>query len=325
LSRVKTFDNTGLATAGRIYAGDLNSIEDHYADLYDLTQSFGASAIAIGESGLQLVRYGAGEARISGALRTDGIIRALGGLYAGAFTTTQRDAIAAGLAPYGLIILNTTTNAFEWNAGTDGARNWQFLDAPIVVATSVAGLGATYGGKRGVLRVGAAPYQFINVIFDSTYGKWVSAEDIVWSSAWNAGDNNAPGQIGAMKIMFTGASTEYFVTALTRYREASAAGLSLQFRAVGFATLVSSSGNGALQYIGISGDTGINTALTSFGGGTLPGGNSLIAVGQSNTFDSGWTTLSPAVKDLVGVEIGFNPNNITTLKFSGSIAFRWIA
>jgi len=123
VSRVKTFDSTGLATSGRLYAGDLNAIQDQYADLYNLAQAVGVSVIAVGEAGLQITRYGVGEMRITGAVRTDGILRALGGLYAGAFTTTQRDAIATGFRPYGLIILNTTTNRLERNMGTDPTPN----------------------------------------------------------------------------------------------------------------------------------------------------------------------------------------------------------
>jgi hypothetical protein len=134
MSRVKTFDSTGVATSGRLYAGDLNAIQDQYADLTNLTQTVSVGALAIGESGLQLVRYGAGEARISGALRTDGIIRALGGLYAGAFLTSERDAIPLGSRPYGLVILNRTTNRYEYNAGTDPAPNWQQLFGQIQTA-----------------------------------------------------------------------------------------------------------------------------------------------------------------------------------------------
>jgi hypothetical protein len=134
LSRVKTFDSTGLATSGRLYAGDLNAIQDQYADLYNLAQSVGVSVVAVGEAGLQITRYGVGEMRISGAVRTDGILRALGGVYAGAFTTTQRDAIALGFRPYGLIILNTTTNRLEWNSGTDATPSWQPLGSTLSMA-----------------------------------------------------------------------------------------------------------------------------------------------------------------------------------------------
>lgn len=135
MSRVKTFDSTGLATAGRLYAGDLNQIQDQYADLVNYSQTHGVSLLAVGDSTLQLLKYGAGEMRLTGHVRTDGILRGLGGLYGGQFTTTTRDAIAAGLAPYGLIVFNTTTNRYEWNKGSDGARNWQPLGAESVIDT----------------------------------------------------------------------------------------------------------------------------------------------------------------------------------------------
>ena len=126
-TRVKTFDATGTAPNGKLYAGDLNAIEDQYADLSNLAQTLGVGSIQVGETGLQIVRYGAGEMRITGAVRTDGIIRGLGGIYAGAFTTTQRDAIASGGRPYGLVILNTTTNRLEINLGSDPSPSWNGL------------------------------------------------------------------------------------------------------------------------------------------------------------------------------------------------------
>lgn len=133
--RIKTFDSTGVAPNGRLFAGDLNAMEDQYADQTNLSQSVSVGLIALGEAGLQVLRYGPGEARITGAVRTDGIMRGLGGLYAGAFTTTQRDAIPAGLRPYGLVILNTTTNRLELNKGTDPAPAWAGLSADIIKAS----------------------------------------------------------------------------------------------------------------------------------------------------------------------------------------------
>jgi hypothetical protein len=130
--RLFTKNATGLATDGRWYPGDINAIQDAVAAINDLTQALGVGSIALGESGLQFVRYGAGEARITGDVRMDGIVRALGGLYGGAFTTTQRDAIAAGRRPYGLIITNTVTNQVEWNKGTDAVPNWQPVSPPLV-------------------------------------------------------------------------------------------------------------------------------------------------------------------------------------------------
>jgi len=137
-SRFKIFESTGLAPNGRLYAGDLNQMQDSYADQTNLSQEVGVAALTIGETALKLLRYGTGEARLSGLLRIDGILRGLGGLYAGAFTTAQRDAIAAGSRPYGLIILNTTTNQIEWNKGTDATPNWQPI-APVLGSGSITG------------------------------------------------------------------------------------------------------------------------------------------------------------------------------------------
>ncbi len=124
MQRVKNFEATGLAPNGRLYAGDLNAIQDAAAAKADFTQTIDLANLRVGETGLQLLRYGPSEARISGALRTDGIVRGLGGLFGGTFTTTQRDALTAEQRPYGLIILNTTTNQYEFNAGTPSSPVW---------------------------------------------------------------------------------------------------------------------------------------------------------------------------------------------------------
>lgn len=145
MSRVKTFDSTGLATAGRLYAGDLNLIQDQYADLVNYSQTHGVGTLAVGDATIQLLKYGTAEARLTAAFRTDGIMRGLGGFVAGAFTTAQRDAIGAGFRPYGLVILNTQTNRLEYNAGTDGSPNWQplhsatgLVNADIAAAAAIA-------------------------------------------------------------------------------------------------------------------------------------------------------------------------------------------
>ena len=131
MTRVKTFDSTGLATAGRLYAGDLNLIQDQYADLVNYSQTHGVALLAVGDATLQLLKYGPGEMRLTGHVRTDGVLRALGGLFGGTFTTPARDAIPAGSRPYGLLIINSQTNRPEWNAGTDAVPNWQ----PIGITT----------------------------------------------------------------------------------------------------------------------------------------------------------------------------------------------
>lgn len=162
-TRIKTFDATGVAPNGRLFAGDLNSIQDQYADLANFSQTVDLGTLRVGDSSLQLVKYGSGELRFTSALRTDGIVRALGGLYGGAFTTTQRDAIASGSRPYGLIILNTTTNQYEWNQGSDATPSWVAVASGTKIGTlssrpaaSIANAGSGYfatddkGGRMAV-------------------------------------------------------------------------------------------------------------------------------------------------------------------------------
>lgn len=148
MTRIKTFNSTGLPPDGKLYSGDLNAMQDHYADLSNFSQTVDMQVLRFGATDLQLLRFGAGaggitsEARLTGSLRADGVIRGLGGFIAGTFTTTTRDAIASGGAPYGVIILNSQTNQYEWNNGTDGARTWLplagLLDGSVTLAKLAA-------------------------------------------------------------------------------------------------------------------------------------------------------------------------------------------
>jgi hypothetical protein len=124
-TRIKTFVATGLPTDGRIYAGDLNLIQDDYADLVNFSQTIDLATLRVGDSSIQLLKYGAAEARVTAALRVDGILRGLGGLFAGTFTTAQRDAIVAGFRSYGLVIFNTDLNEWQINLGSDAVPSWQ--------------------------------------------------------------------------------------------------------------------------------------------------------------------------------------------------------
>jgi hypothetical protein len=175
VNRVKSFDATGVAPSGRLYAGDVNAIQDAAAAQMDLAQILGAGTIEVGESGLQIVRFAALDLRITGAVRTDGILRGLGGLYAGQFTTAQRDAIDVGLAPFGLVVYNTTTNQLEINKGTDGARNWQ----PVGSRTDVG----TYAARPAANTVAAGVKYFAT----DTLGMWQSD-----GAAWTLISQEAP-------------------------------------------------------------------------------------------------------------------------------------
>lgn len=158
MNRIKNFDATGIAPNGYLYSGDLNAIQDAAAAQIDFGQTISTGALAIGESGLQLLHYGSGEARVSGLLRTDGIFRGLGGIYAGAFTTAQRGSIALGSRPYGLVITNSTTNQLEWNSNTDAAPTWYSIasDGAGYVNTTN---GITFGGDTTLHRTAAATVQ----------------------------------------------------------------------------------------------------------------------------------------------------------------------
>jgi len=45
-------------------------------------------------------------------------------LFYGSVTTTQRDAITLGNRPAGMLVFNTTTNRYEYNAGSDASPSW---------------------------------------------------------------------------------------------------------------------------------------------------------------------------------------------------------
>lgn len=135
MNRYKSYDATGVAPNGRLYAGDLNMIQDLVAALADFTQALQVASVEYGEAGLSLSKYGVGEILVAGMMRVSGIFRALSGIIPGSYTSVVRDAITA--PPNGLMILNTDTNQFEWNSGTSGAPVWE--------AVSLRSLGTTKG------------------------------------------------------------------------------------------------------------------------------------------------------------------------------------
>jgi len=148
MSRVKTFDATGIAPGGVLFAGDLNSIQDHYADASNFAQTVDVATVRFGDSAIQMVKFGTGEARITAALRTDGIIRGLGGLYSGQFTTAGRP--GAGFRPYGILIFNTDTSRYEINVGSDASPTWITLLATPDVTTTQLGAMFDYTGSADI-------------------------------------------------------------------------------------------------------------------------------------------------------------------------------
>jgi microcystin-dependent protein len=146
-TRVKNFESTGIAPNGRLYAGDLNAIQDQYADLSNFAQTIDLANLRIGETALQLLRYGAAEARLSGSMRIDGIFRPLGGEVLVPLTETQRNALTVAQRPYGLLILNTTYNRLEWNSGSSAAPVWTTIVQGTLPDPEVVGVIKMYGGE----------------------------------------------------------------------------------------------------------------------------------------------------------------------------------
>lgn len=168
--RFKNFNATGVAPDGRLYAGDLNQQQDLVAALADFTQTHDVGTLRVGDTSIQLLKYGTAEARVTAALRADGVLRGLGGVLAGTFTTAQRNAIAAGSRPYGLEILNTDTNRYEYNAGTDAVPNWQPVHSPsglkdadisAIAAIAVSKLAAGANGQYLSVVAGVPTWQAI--------------------------------------------------------------------------------------------------------------------------------------------------------------------
>jgi hypothetical protein len=115
-STIKTFDASGIAPNGKLYSGDLNAIQAAKADSTDFAQTIALGTLQIGDSGISIVKYGTGEARLTSRLRLDGAV------LPGTYTTTQRDAISS--PPKGLILFNSTNNRLEINSGTTGTPVW---------------------------------------------------------------------------------------------------------------------------------------------------------------------------------------------------------
>lgn len=143
LTRVKTFVATGVAPNGRLYAGDLNAIQDAVAAQSDFAQTVGVGTLQIGETGLALNRFGAGEARITGAFRVDGTFKAGSWLYANLATANQvvigYNGVSAGGMSFGSA---TDTNLYRQAAGdlrTDGTLR-------AGATTSMISIGGVAGG-----------------------------------------------------------------------------------------------------------------------------------------------------------------------------------
>ena len=142
MQRIKTYLSDGSNPNGRLFAPDLNNLQDAVAALTDLTQHISVADLAIGESSLLLSRSGAGIAQLAGQFLVSS------GVSFGTFTTTQRDALPSSKRPTGLVIFNSTTGQLEINLGSSGTPSWQGI--------AVGGAGSITGrvGSGGAIIAG---------------------------------------------------------------------------------------------------------------------------------------------------------------------------
>jgi hypothetical protein len=167
ITRYKTFDATGIAPNGRLYAGDLNAIQDAVAAQSDFAQVIDVSSLRIGDTGISLSKFGTAEAQFSGKLRAANYVMGVQGIVSNPMTTTARNALASGAKPPAMIIFNSTTARHEYNAGTDAVPDWQ----PIA--------GGTGGGGTLTGALGSRPAAS-SVVAGTTY--YASDQDVLYRS-----------------------------------------------------------------------------------------------------------------------------------------------
>jgi hypothetical protein len=300
LNRIKTYDATGVAPNGRLYAGDLNLLQDTVAALTDYTQALAAASIAIGDSGQTISKFGTNELVVANMFRVLGVFRAASGLVSGSYTNAARNALV--LPVYGLVILNSETNQYEWNSGTAAAPVW----------TSLGGGGLTVGLDSAK---GAASATNKNKLYFST--------DInggtLYGSTGSAWQKLAPGLTetptiptgtitSAMILDATIVGGDMAVDAVTaREIAAGAVGASELAAGLGIAGQLTgvASSNGA--YAAVVADRGKLIQMTNGGAVTLPSdATSAFAIGDTINV-VWWAGTQPSLAAGAGATVNATP------------------
>jgi hypothetical protein len=185
--------------------------------------------------------------------------------------------------------------------------------AAAVVATTVAGLGSPVNGMLGRIRAGSTPFDFLAVVYDSTYGKWVSEPQ-------SAKFFNPIGVTTSSSTYanYPTADQEVNIFAMRVFTDA---GLTLQMRVMCLGNVVTGPGTGSVSGNMTGYDIGGADSSTLATGVVVATQTSLTRSG----FDSGWTDVSPTVKDLMsfGAATKFvGTGNLSTVHVG--VHFRWI-
>jgi len=126
LARYKTFDATGIAPNGRLYAGDLNGIQDFLAKAADFAQTIDVGTLRIGDSGLQISKSGTGIVSISARLAVGQWLQTQS-IQILQMTEAARDALALADRGQGMVIYNIDANRLQLQNDLAGTPNWVTL------------------------------------------------------------------------------------------------------------------------------------------------------------------------------------------------------
>lgn len=84
----------------------------------------------------------------------------------------------------------SSSSLYVKTSGVDSCTGWTAMNVTTqVVATTVAGLGTGPDGATGLLQLGSSPYDFLLMVYDAAYGKWVSAAEQI-ATGWEVPAGN---------------------------------------------------------------------------------------------------------------------------------------
>lgn len=203
-------------------------------------------------------------------------------------------------------------NGITW---LDYGTGWTSIAPGSTVGATIAALGTPIDGKVGRLRLGTTPYDFVDVIYDAVYGKWVSADQTVWSAQ----------QASTFAIPTDGSTYEIGAFSLP-YKVYTDAGLAPQIRILGHGNNSYGGLSNTINYAVEHADAGVNSASIAAGVGGAPAAQAPTTQG----FDTGWVgfTAPGTPKALLIGRINFATINSATADHAfvyGSALLRWVA
>ena len=185
-----------------------------------------------------------------------------------------------------------------------GSGTWQ-------VATTVGGL-TTGNGNAGFLRTGSSPFDFLPVIYDSTYGHWVS-EVFMGLTADATGGNTASNT-------YVGTASSFQHGPAWPQGNYINAGLTLQLRvlALGF---TNGTATGSLSATITGYNIGGADSVTLAAGTVVATTTAAARVG----IDSGWVSVTPSsTTDLMHFGLSWKTTAATFSVLLPGVLFRWI-